>query len=172
MTLNKIVIHWTGGTYEPNAIDRLHYHFLIAFNLKTKKAYIVKGKFKPEDNIDCKDGKYAEHCGGGNTGAISVSFCCMLGFKNSLNVGDYPLTKQQFELGCELIAELSKEFNIPVTPQTAMTHRVFGLTHPKTSSAGKIDICFIPYLPTLEANKIDGYIREKIQWYLNNEKRQ
>ncbi|OLA94789.1 MAG: hypothetical protein BHW64_01910 [Candidatus Melainabacteria bacterium LEY3_CP_29_8] len=90
--MDKIIIHWTSGGWFPNATDKEHYHFLIDKNGKT-----INGKYKVEDNENCTDGKYAAHCGGGNTGAIGVAMCGMFGFKNSKNVGSYPLTKVQCE---------------------------------------------------------------------------
>mgnify|MGYP003620530055 FL=1 len=60
--LDKIIIHWTAGAPVPNAVDKEHYHFIID---QEGKAHI--GNYKPEDNINCKDGKYARHTGGGNT---------------------------------------------------------------------------------------------------------
>ena len=73
--MKKIIIHWTAGRYVPNSVDLLHYHFLI-----DKYGRINYGIFKPEDNENCYDGKYAQHCGGGNTGCIGVSCCGMFNF--------------------------------------------------------------------------------------------
>ena len=64
----KVILHWTAGTNQPCSTDYEHYHYLI-----NKDGIIVKGKYTPEDNLNCTDGKYAQHCGGGNTGAIGVS---------------------------------------------------------------------------------------------------
>ena len=69
-SLNKITLHWSGSRNIPNATDMEHYHFLI-----DNHGLLYKGKFEPEDNINCQDGKYAQHCGGGNTGNIGVAFC-------------------------------------------------------------------------------------------------
>ena len=48
--------------------------------LVDKNGSVKSGKYTPEDNLNCKDGKYAKHCGGGNTGRIGIAVCCM---KNS-----------------------------------------------------------------------------------------
>ncbi len=66
--MNKIIIHWTAGTYQPNTTDLEHYHFLIDGEGKKHN-----GKYKPEDNENCNDGKYAAHTGGGNTGALPLT---------------------------------------------------------------------------------------------------
>lgn len=157
--LNKIIIHWTAGQNQPNNIDYQHYHFLINGNgLK------VEGKHKPEDNENCQDGNYAQHTGGGNTGAIGVALCGMLGYVSARNVGKYPLKKTQCEAAFKAIAELCKKYKIPVTKETVMTHYEFGKSHPKTTSAGKIDITWLPY-PNLTPDKVGDFIRNKIRWY-------
>lgn len=158
--MKKIIIHWTAGAYEPNNIDYQHYHFLINGN-----GLVVNGKYKPEDNENCSDGKYAAHCGGGNTGAIGISMCCMAGFQNAKNTGKYPMTKKQFEACMKKVAELCKQYKIPITQQTVMTHYEFGLKNPKTSSAGKIDIIYLPPYPIVPKTDIGDFIRSKVRWY-------
>lgn len=129
----------------------------------TGDGLIVKGKYKPEDNENCQDGKYAQHCGGGNTGAIGVAYCGMVGFKNVNNPGKYPLTAKQVEAGFKLCAELCKKYNIPIN--NVMTHYEFGKLHPKTTSAGKIDIIHLPSYPDVSATEMGTFIRKKIHWY-------
>lgn len=153
----------TAGSYQPNHTDFEHYHYLV-----NGQGLVIEGKYKPEDNLDCTDGKYAQHTGGGNTGSIGVSMCGMLGFKNRANVGQYPLTKAQVERCFKLVAELCKKYHIEITPQTVLTHYEFGKSHPKTTSAGKIDIVYLPPYPTVEQNKIGDFIRGKVQWYYKN----
>ena len=158
--MKRIIIHWTGGTNQPNGTDYLHYHYLI-----NGDGLVTLGKFKPEDNENCKDGKYAAHTGGGNTGSIGVSMCGMAGFTGVNNVGRYPLRKKQCEACFKLCAQLCKIYNIPITTQTVMTHYEFGKANPKTSSAGKIDIVHLPPYPDVLKSKVGDYIRNKIRWY-------
>lgn len=160
MTLKRIIIHWTAGTHQPNDIEYMHYHFLV-----NSDGIVVKGKYEPEDNENCQDGKYAQHTGGGNTGSIGVSLCGMLGFKSRKEVGKYPLTRVQCEAMFKLVADLCRKYGILVTTQTVMTHYEFGLLHPKTSSAGKIDIIYLPPFPDVEQRKVGDFIRSKIRWY-------
>ena len=160
--MKKICIHWTAGTNEPNQTDYQHYHYLINSN-----GVVFKGKYKPEDNENCNDGKYAQHCGGGNTGVIGVSMCGMAGYNGKLNSTKYPLTKKQCEKCFELVAELSIKYNIPIGKETIYTHYEFGKTHPKTTSAGKIDIIYLHPYPQLNASQIGDFIRNKVQWYKN-----
>lgn len=158
--MNKIIIHWSAGAYTPNATDLEHYHFLIDGEGKKHN-----GKFKPEDNENCNDGKYAAHTGGGNTGAIGVSMCAMAGFNSAASCGNYPITPVQLEACFKLCAELCKKYNIPV--ENVWTHYEFGINHPDTTSHGKIDIIYLPPYPLVKRNEVGGFIRSKIRWYLN-----
>ena len=159
--MKRIIIHWTAGTYQPNNIDFEHYHYLV-----NADGLVIKGKYAPEDNKNCYDGKYAQHTGDGNTDSIGIAMCGMHVPENTpLKMTKYPLTKIQCERCFKLIAELSKTYKIHVNPQTVMTHYEFGLKHPETSSAGKIDINWLPPYSYLRANEIGDFIRSKARWY-------
>ena len=159
--MNKIIIHWTAGGYTPNSTDLEHYHFLI-----DGEGITHNGKYRPEDNENCSDGKYAAHTGGGNTNAIGVSMCAMAGFKSSSDCGKYPIKPKQLEACFKLCAELCKKYNIPV--ENVWTHYEFGINHPDTSSQGKIDIIYLPPYPQVKRNEVGGFIRNKIRWYLQH----
>ena len=156
--MKRIIIHWTAGLGSPNSTDKHHYHYLI-----DTKGNVYDGKFKPEDNEDCTDGRYAQHTGGGNTGSIGVALCGML---NGVNEKKYSLTRIQCERMFKLVAELSKKYNIPVTSENIMTHYEFGLKNPNTTSKGKIDIIYLPPFPEISRDKIGDFIRGKVKWYL------
>ncbi len=159
--MKRIIIHWSAGVYYPTEFEKEHYHFLV-----DKDGNVHNGKFKPEDNEFCKVGKYAAHTGGGNTGSIGVALCAMAGFKNKNSVGNYPILKKQFESAMEFCAKLCRKYKIDVTPQTVMTHYEFGVKNPKTTSAGKIDIIYLPSYPWVAQEEIGSFIRSKIKWYM------
>ena len=169
---SKIILHWTAGGYYPNATDLQHYHFLI-----DKDGNIHNGLFKPEDNLNCSDGIYAAHCGGGNTGAIGIALCGMAGYKNSKQPGKYFITRKQCETMFKLVAQLLKRYSLDTT--SIKTHSLFGRENPKTTSFGKIDITALPPCYDVDVtkavinargNKIKGYndfIVSKVKWYLS-----
>lgn len=167
--LTKIILHWTAGGYYPNKIEKEHYHYLI-----DKDGLAYEGNHPVTDNLNCNDGNYAAHCGGGNTGAIGIALCGMYGFKSVKEPGKSFITKKQVETMFHLIAMLMKEHNIPL--ENVMTHAEFGLANPKTSSRGKIDISALPPCYDKELLKYcvgkhvyNGYgdfIRHKVTWYL------
>ncbi|MCQ2754656.1 MAG: N-acetylmuramoyl-L-alanine amidase [bacterium] len=160
--MNRIIIHWTAGQYAPNTTDLEHYHFVVGGNGK-----VHKGKFEPEDNINCNDGRYAQHTGGGNTRTIGIAMACMYGFMNERNQGEYPMTNVQFESCMKEVAKLCKRYNILISPETVLTHYEFGQKHPKTTSYGKPDIVFIPPYSHIKRDKVGDFIRKKVKWYLS-----
>lgn len=159
--MKRIVIHWTAGTNQPNSTDYEHYHYLI-----NGDGMVINGKYAPEDNLNCYNGKYAQHTGGGNTGSIGVAMCGMY-VPNGTPVQQtkFPLTHTQCEATFKKVAQLCKKYNIKITPETVLTHYEFGKAHPNTSSKGKIDITYIPYMSSLKADEIGNYIRNKVIWY-------
>lgn len=159
--LNKIILHWTAGGKQPNTTDLEHYHFVVDGD-----GLVRQGKYKPEDNENCKDGKYAAHTGGGNTGAIGIALCGMLGYNDTTKEcvdNNNMLSRKQFEAMFNYTSMLCKKYNIPVS--NVITHAEFGLSNPKSSSKGKIDINYIPYADLEGVSECGEYIRNKVQWY-------
>ena len=157
-SLTKICLHWTAGASKPCNVDLNSYHFVFD---KDGKEYA--GKYKPEDNLNCYDGKYAKHCGGGNTGCIGLSCCGMYGFDLTHKQTKYPLTQKQVEAMCCKAAELCLKYGIQVSEKTVFTHYEFDRKRAKPE--GKIDITYLPYLPNLPKERMGFYLRNKIQWY-------
>lgn len=152
----NIVLHWTAGGYNPSKTDIEHYHYIIDHN-----GNVHRGKYTPQDNENCTDGKYARHCGGGNTGRIGVAICCR---KDT----DTPPVKLQVEAMCNLAAQLCYVYGLK--PADCITHAEFGKAHPSTSSAGKIDINSIPYANIYGIKQCGDYLRNKINWYYHKHK--
>jgi len=159
----KIINHWTAGTLMPNKDDLGHYHYII-----DGKGGIYSGLHSVISNDNCYDGEYAAHTGGGNTNSIGIAVCGMLGFVSPQKPGNFLLTKIQVEKLFETNAKLAfQEGHKILTPDILMTHMEFGLKHPETSSAGKIDICWLPPYPDIKSQDMGDFIRKKSQWYLD-----
>lgn len=155
-SLNKIIIHYTGGTYKANEHERKCYHFIVQGN-----GSVILGMYPPEANLNCKDGNYAAHCGGGNTGAIGVALSGMYN-------GEYPIKRQQLESACRYIAKLSSKYGIRITNKNILTHAEFGLSHPKTTSAGKQDFTSLPCVAVYGIKECGDWFRDKVNWYKTN----
>lgn len=163
--MKKIIIHWTAGGPVPTSYEKECYHYLIDSLGKTHL-----GKFKPKANLICRTGMYAAHTGGGNTSSIGVAMCAMANFKNKNELGNFPITRTQFEATMKLCAQLSKKYDIKITPDTVMTHYEFGQKNKNTTSYGKIDIIFLPPYSWINKEDIGSFIRSKIRWYQDYEK--
>lgn len=153
----NIVCHWVGSAYTITPHIKDSYHFII-----DQFGRVTKGTYTPEDNLNCNDGKYAPHTGGGNTGRIGIGLLGMAGYKKG-QPSLYPITRVQLEAMYSLCARLCKEYNLK--PQDVITHAEFGQAHPKTTSYGKIDICYIPYNNLYGIEKVADFIRSKVKYY-------
>ncbi|MFH1000434.1 MAG: N-acetylmuramoyl-L-alanine amidase [Bacteroidota bacterium] len=158
----KIINHWTAGGFTPNKTDFQHYHYLIDCGGK-----VYKGVYPVSANDVCTDGNYAAHTGGGNTGKIGVAVCGMAGFVSPQKPGNYKLTKIQLEKLFELNAKLLiQEGWNEANDVNLLTHYEYGKKYPETSSAGKIDITFLPPYPHVLPDITGEFIRGKTNWYM------
>lgn len=152
--MKRIIIHHTAGAYKPNITDLKAYHFLVD-NLGT----VHSGVYKPEDNENCKDGKYAAHTYLGNTGSIGVSACCNYGFNLKHKQSLYPFTLKQFNTICKLCVYLSYKYDIKIS--NIYTH--YGFDKSKGIHQGKIDITYLPWKPDLNPDEVQNYFRQEIR---------
>jgi len=116
-SMKRIILHWTGGGYKANSIDKAAYHILIE-----DTGNLVRGSRSIKDNTSTSDGVYAMHTRKLNTGSIGVSVCCMLGATSPSNLGSVLMLKKQFDTMVEVTAELCDFYDILVTPKTVLGH--------------------------------------------------
>lgn len=157
--MKRIILHWTAGTHIASDEDREHYHFLIQGNGR-----VVDGKWAVEANESPVKGRYAAHTLNCNTGSIGVSLCCMGGAKEKpFDAGKWPMTREQWERGIVLIADLCAKYKIPVTPQTVLTHAEVQ-TNLGKPQRGKWDITRLAFNPTVVGAKAVGdMLRREVQ---------
>ena len=156
--MKRIILHWTGGTHTPNSLDLEHYHFIVDGAGK-----VHTGKFPVSANEAPVAGRYAAHTLNCNTGSIGVSLAAMAGaVERPFNRGNYPITDPQLEAAVALCGKLAKEYSIPVTRQTILSHAEVQPTL-GIQQRGKWDIAWVPGLtaPT-DPIKIGDQIRAKI----------
>lgn len=116
--MNRIILHWTAGSYDASAVDKEHYHILVEGD-----GSLVRGDHPIDDNVNTKDGIYAAHTLGTNTGSIGVSACSMAGaVEKPFNPGSFPMKKSQWLKMAAVAAELAKFYNIAVTRKTILGH--------------------------------------------------
>ena len=89
----------------------------------------------------------------------------MAGFSMKTKKSSAQLNKKQFELMCKLNAELAYKYKFEINEETVATHSERDKKISKPT--GKIDIDYLPFEPTWNAEKIHDEIRKKTQWYYN-----
>jgi len=137
--MKRIIIHWTGGTGTPNAVERKRYHFLIDAAGK-----VHDGNLKPEANRDCTDGNYAAHTRACNTASIGIGLCGMAGAaERPFDAGKHPLNREQFTALARLCADLCDTYAIAVARRSVLTHAEVEPTL-AIKQRGKWDITWIP----------------------------
>jgi len=118
--MSRIHIHWTAGGYNANATDKKSYHILVQGD-----GTLIRGDRSIKANEPGSGMTPASHTLNANTGAIGVSMCCMGGkgvTENPFAAGKFPLTRVQWDKMVEVVAELAKQYRIPVTSKTILTH--------------------------------------------------
>jgi len=158
--MKRIVNHWTAGTGRVSSRDKKHYHFII-----DSAGRVHEGNFKPEDNESTKT-PYAAHTRGLNTGSIGVAVAAMHGAKEyPFKTGKHPITERQVEVLAKINAKLCQEYDIPVRPDTVLTHAE---VQPNlgVKQRGKWDINWLPGMDKPKAPEVAGeIIRAKTRGY-------
>lgn len=142
--VQRIILHWNAGSYTASYLDQEHYHFLIEHDERFPE--IVRGHHSIMANIPpLREGKYAAHTYRANSYAVGVAICGMKGAKDRpLRAGKYPITKEQWELTVQLIAEMVVHFGLKVDGKTILTHAEV-TANLGIKQRGKWDIAFLPF---------------------------
>lgn len=163
--MQRVVVHWTAGSNRASASDREHYHRLVEYD-----GTIVKGTEDIADNIVTSDGDYAAHTRNLNSGSIGVAMCGMRGATEyPWSAGPSPLTEKQFRAACILIADLCRQYSIPVTRQTVLTHAEVQPTLGVRQN-GKWDITRLPFRADIVgAIPVGDYMRDMVREVLGEQ---
>lgn len=161
----KITLHWTAGTNQVSALDKQHYHFIVDGN-----GDVHRGIHTVEDNLNTSDGKYAAHASMANTKNIGVSLAGMAGATESpFNAGSHPINETQLDVACKLMADLSKQYSVPINDKSVLTHAEIQ-PNLGIKQSGKWDITRLPWRDDLRGHKAVGdYIRSKVSMLLGND---
>lgn len=149
--LERIIFHWTAGANTASGLDKSHYHILIEGDGK-----LVRGTPSIAANGIGGAGPRASHTLNCNTGSIGVSLCGMAGAVESpFNAGKSPITAIQWKTLADVIADLCRRYDIPVTPKTVLSHAEVQ-TNLGIKQRGKWDIARLPFAPTVIGAKACG----------------
>jgi hypothetical protein len=146
----RIICHWTVGPYLASEDCLSSYHILV--ESKDGVARLARG----DDDLDTP----TPHTYMFNS-AIGLSICALGGYQSQSNPGPYPITEGQWDLLVEAVAQLCKEFNIPVTPTQVLMH---GEVTDKlgVDQWGKWDIGWLPHLGLHGAHDCGNKLRQSV----------
>lgn len=137
--MKRIINHWTAGTHNVSAIDRKHYHIIVDGDGDEHE-----GDNPIEANAAFISGKYAAHTLNANTDSIGVAVAAMHGaVERPFNAGRYPITHKQLAALVKVNARLCKQYGIPVTRTTVLSHAEVQPTL-GIKQRGKWDIAWLP----------------------------
>lgn len=120
--IERIIVHWTGGSHRASDTDRRHGHILIEVDGK-----LVRGTASIAANGVDGIGPVAEHMRDFNRGSIGVSLCCMVGAERCpREKGRAPMTALQWHTLADVLADLCRRYSIPVTRETVLFHAEIG----------------------------------------------
>lgn len=157
MAMKRIVLHWSAGGHKANATDKKHYHIIIEGDGK-----IVRGNHAISAN-ESTSTPYAAHTRGLNTGSIGVAVAAMRGAKERpFASGPSPITNAQVEVLVDQTASLCRQYGIPVTRQTVLSHAEVEQTL-GVAQRNKWDIMWLPGMSaTGDAIEIGDKLRARI----------
>lgn len=159
--LDRIIMHWSAGGHRVSILDKKHYHYIV-----DGEGNVHNGKYSPEDNISTAS-RYAAHTYMANTGSIGVSMAAMVGAREApFNAGSQPITDAQIASFTKMIAGLCKEYGIPLTRETVLSHAEVQPTL-GIKQRGKWDIAWIPGMES-PGNPVEvgDSIRAMIEQYM------
>lgn len=158
--MKRIIIHWTAGTHNPSSTDRKHYHYIIGGD-----GLVVQGNMPVSANEDTST-PYAAHTRGLNTGSIGMAFAAMHGARERpFRAGKHPITDAQVDVMVRLVSDLCEKYDIPVTPQTVLTHAEVEPTL-GVKQRGKWDVTWLPGMNQAgNALDVGDLLRQKVREY-------
>lgn len=156
--MERIIIHWTAGTHTVSALDRKHYHFIVAGDGK-----VILGDWPVSANAKPQPGRYAAHTLNCNTGSIGIAVAAMAGaVERPFSAGRFPITEAQLDALVIECAALAKQYGIPVSRQTILTHAEVQPTL-GIRQRGKWDIAWLPGMAApIDPVKAGDMLRDRI----------
>lgn len=151
----RIILHWTGGGVEPNAVDRACYHYIIAQSGTPHLGVPVAKNMRRLTGV--RTTEYAPHIAGWNSYSVGVAFAGMMA-ANQRMFGPAPLKRPQVLIGCYIVGLMCRKWGLEVTPDTVMTHSEADWRH-GVKQRGKWDIDVLPWAPTLSREEVADQLR-------------
>jgi hypothetical protein len=117
--MKRIHWHWTAGAPGINPKEADSYNFIITW----PDGKVVEGVPVEHQRSPLVNGAYAAHTLNANSDAIGIAVDAMAEAKESpFTAGKYPITQAQIDSLIDLSARLGKQYAIPVTRFTMLSH--------------------------------------------------
>ncbi|WP_295451787.1 N-acetylmuramoyl-L-alanine amidase [uncultured Thiodictyon sp.] len=159
--MKRIICHWTAGAHRASPLEKKSYHIVIEGD-----GTLVRGLHSIKDNESTRDGNYAAHTLGCNTGSIGISVCCMAGAQeHPFDPGNFPMTEVQWRKMAEVAADLCKTYNIPVTPTTVLGHGEVQ-RNLNIKQKGKWDPMVLTWESELSPSQVGNRFRELVKAFI------
>ena len=157
--MKRIILHWSAGPHTPTNEDKTHYHRIIDGAGK-----VHNGKWPISANEKPVKGQYAAHTLDCNTGSIGVAVAAMAGAQERpFHAGSHPITPAQVDALVGLVRALCREYGIPVTRETVLSHAEVQPTL-KITQRGKWDITYLPgMIGPGDAVEVGDRLREMVK---------
>jgi len=143
VVMERIVCHWTAGTYDVSDNDRAHYHVLIdRYGVAHRGDNPISGNAR-----EGASGAVTSHVKNMNTGSIGISVAAMGdAIEQPFNPGPWPITEIQWLAFAQACAELCAFYDIPVTDTTLLQHGEVQ-DNCGIAQSGKWDVGRLPFAP-------------------------
>ena len=155
-----IVWHWTAGAHGVIDLERDHYNWVF-----DNQGNVYDGNHSVQDqvNYDHTRGVGASHTKSMNTGWIGLSVDAMAGaIESPLNWGTNPVTWKGIDAMLDWTMDLCKEYDIPVSPWTTLSHAEVQQTL-GVQQRFKWDYKVLPgYTRAEDARKVGDVLRDRM----------
>ena len=154
--MERVITHWTAGSYTATSNAMAHYHILIDGAGK-----LHRGSHSIKDNESTRGG-YAAHTLGSNSKSIGITVCCMHGAsERPFDGGDYPMKESQWKIMAAVAAELCGFYDIPVTDKTVLGHGEMQ-TNLGIAQRGKWDPMVLPWDSSKSISQVGDAFRKMV----------
>ena len=142
-SMERIVCHWTAGTYDISDNDASHYHVILdRYGVAHRGDNPISGNAR-ENPV----GPVTSHVKNMNTGSIGIAMAAMGdAIESPFDPGPWPITRIQFLRFAQACAELCAFYEIPVTDTTLLQHGEVQ-ENCGVAQSGKWDVGRLPFAP-------------------------
>jgi N-acetylmuramoyl-L-alanine amidase len=160
-SMERIVCHWTAGTYDISDNDASHYHVILdRYGVAHRGDNPISGNAR-ENPV----GPVTSHVKNMNTGSIGIAMAAMGdAIESPFDPGPWPITRIQFLRFAQACAELCTFYEIPITDTTLLQHGEVQ-ENCGVAQSGKWDVGRLPFAPDKFTSCAD--VGDHLRWLVS-----